>query len=173
MKAASVLVLFVAAIAMAACERKHSEVQPTAEPSSATAPGATSEPHSHEPVKAPPAPSATASSQNPVQAEMQVLHGAARDWVTAIAQNQLELIPAGIAKVHAARTVTERALEKGEYKLPKAGADLEQFKKEDEAFHEELVKLVRASKSKDLPAATKQLGTVLVGCTNCHVKYRF
>ena len=38
---------------------------------------------------------------------------------------------------------------------------------------DELVKLLKASKAKDLPATTKQLGVVLEGCTSCHTKYRF
>jgi cytochrome c556 len=120
-----------------------------------------------------PAPGALAAPQNPVQAEMRLLHEATRDWVTAIAQNQLAAIPTGISRVHAARMVTEQALATGEYRPPKAGADLEQFKKQDEAFHDELVKLLRAAKANDLVAATRQLGTVLEGCTSCHAKFRF
>jgi cytochrome c556 len=75
--------------------------------------------------------------------------------------------------VHGARMVTEEALKKGGYKPPKNGADLDAFVKQDEAFHDELVKLLKASKANDLPATTKQLGVVLEGCTNCHTKYRF
>lgn len=56
-----------------------------------------------------------------------------------------------VAKVHAARTVTEKAIEKGEYKLRKAGADLEKFKKEDEAFHEQLVSSSRLRKPRISP----------------------
>jgi cytochrome c556 len=104
---------------------------------------------------------------------MRALHEATRDWVTAIAQNDLASIPAGISRVHAARMVTEKALEKGEYKPPKAGANLAEFKKQDEAFHDELVKLLKASNAKDLPAASRQLGVVIEGCTSCHLKYRF
>ncbi|MCE7890614.1 MAG: hypothetical protein DYH12_13115 [Sorangiineae bacterium PRO1] len=67
----------------------------------------------------------------------------------------------------------ERAAPAREPRASKAGSDLEAFKREDEAFHDELVKLLQASKRNDLPGATKQLGTVLEGCTSCHQKYRF
>lgn len=46
------------------------------------------------------------------------------------------------------------------------------FVARDEAFHAELVKLLRAAQANDLPAATKQLGPILEGCTGCHQQYR-
>ncbi len=129
--------------------------------------------HGHEgPAAA--APSApTGPVTNPVQSEMRILNEVTRDWVTAIAQNQLDGIPAGIHKVHGAREVTDKALKDGKYKPPKAGTNVDDFIKQDEAFHDELVKLLTASKAKDLTATTKQLGVVLEGCTDCHTKYRF
>ncbi len=118
-------------------------------------------------------PSALPAGVNPVQNEMRILHEASRDWVTAIANNNLPAIPDGIRKVHGARTITEQALESGSYSPPKNPGDLEQFKKQDEQFHERLVQLMRASEAKDLPRATRELGNVLQGCTDCHTKYRF
>jgi hypothetical protein len=112
--------------------------------------------------------------RNPVQAEMRLLNEATRDWVTAVAQNDLASIPAGISRVHAARLVTEEALERGEYAPPKGGAAaLAAFTRQDEAFHDELVKLLAAARADDLPAATRQLGVVIEGCTSCHLLYRF
>ncbi|MCA9595444.1 MAG: cytochrome c [Myxococcales bacterium] len=110
---------------------------------------------------------------NPVQNEMRVLHEATRDWVTAIANNDLAAIAGGIKKVHGARTLTETALKTGSYRPPKNPGDLQQFEKQDEAFHERLVRLMRAAQAKDLPRATLELGRVLEGCTDCHSKYRF
>ncbi len=153
------------AVVGAACDSKHSDGHGASK----------GEPHAHDEPKsvaAAPVTSALPPASNPVQAEMRALHDATRDWVTAIAQNDLARIPPGISKVHAARMVTEKAVEQGQYKPPKGG-DLEQFKKQDEAFHDELVKLLRASKANDLPGATRQLGVVLEGCTSCHTKYRF
>lgn len=128
-------------------------------------------PAAAKPAAVTPAPEA-APAGNVVQAEMRLLHEATRDWVTAVANNQLGDIPPAISRVHTARVATEKALERGEYALPKGG-DLAAFAKQDEAFHDELVKLLRASKADDLPAATKQLGVVLEGCTSCHQQYRF
>jgi len=118
-------------------------------------------------------PAAAAAPANPVQAEMRALHDATRDWVTAIADNDLARIPPGISRVHAARQVTEQALLKGEYRPPKASDDVAGFTRQDEAFHDELVKLLEAARASDLPRATRQLGVVLEGCTTCHQKYRF
>lgn len=130
--------------------------------------------HDHEPAGVAPASVSDASAPaNPVQAEMRALHDATRDWVTAIADNDLARIPPGIARVHAARQVTEQALLKGEYRPPKASDDVEGFTRQDEAFHGELVKLLEAARASDLPRATRQLGVVLEGCTTCHQKYRF
>jgi cytochrome c556 len=102
---------------------------------------------------------------------MRVLDEVVRSWVTAIANNQLEAIPNGVEKIHPARAATEHALEKGEYRPPKG--EVEGFKRQDEEFHDSLVALLKAARAKDLPAATRQLGVVLEGCTGCHVKYRF
>lgn len=116
---------------------------------------------------------AVPTSSNPVQNEMRILHEAARDWVTAVANNTLEIIPASIGKVHEARMLTEKAVEAGAYKPPKNGDAVADFAKQDDAFHAELVKLIQAAKAKDLPAATNQLGDVLQGCTSCHLRFRF
>lgn len=112
--------------------------------------------------------------RNPVQAEMRLLNEATRDWVTAIAQNDLASIPPAISRVHAARLVTEEALKRGAYAPPKGGAAaLAAFVRQDEAFHDELVTLLQAAKANDLPAATRQLGVVLEGCTSCHMTFRY
>ncbi len=140
--------------------RPEAPAQPSATPAGPTA-------------AATPSVAAPAAALNPVQNEMRLLHEATRDWVTAIANNTLDTIPEDIHKVHGARMVTEDALKKGSYKPPKNADDLDGFIKQDEAFHDELVKLLKASKAKDLPATTKQLGVVLEGCTSCHTKYRF
>lgn len=118
-------------------------------------------------------PVAPEQAVNPVQSEMRILHEATRDWVTAVANNTLSIIPASIGKVHGARLMTEKAVEAGTYRPPKNGDALADFVKQDEAFHAELVKLLRASKANDLPGTTKQLGVVLDGCTSCHLRFRF
>lgn len=128
--------------------------------------------HDAEHAAVAPLPSPSASG-NAVQNEMRILNEAVRDSVTAIAYNRLDAIEPAIHKVHAARELTEKALESGTYKLPKNADQLAAFKAQDEAFHGELVKLLQAAKANDLVATTTQLGVVLEGCTGCHTRYRF
>lgn len=128
--------------------------------------------HDAEHAAVAPLPSPSASG-NAVQNEMRILNEAVRDSVTAIAYNRLDAIEPAIHKVHAARELTEKALESGTYKLPKNADQIEAFKAQDEAFHGELVKFLKAAKANDLVATTTQLGVVLDRCTSCHTKYRF
>ena len=160
---AAVAVLLAGLVAWPGCQR-----QPATD---AAAPAEAAHPEAA-PVTAPFVPAGMPA--NPVQAEMRLLNEAARDWVTAIAQRELGSIPPGLSRVHAARLVTEAALKRGAYAPPKGGAAvLDAFVRQDEAFHDELVRLLEAAKANDLPSATKQLGVVLEGCTSCHMTYRF
>lgn len=151
----------IAALALAGCDHDHG--------------GAAA--HDHGPAEAAAVPSTSAAAPlppgNPVQEEMRALHEATRDWVTFVANGQLSLIPPTIPRIHAARQVTERALADGSYHPPKNGQALEDFKRQDEAFHDELVRLLQAARANDLPGASRQLGVIIQGCTSCHVKFRF
>lgn len=171
---ASSRILFSALVLVAsACKPGHDATPPAASPHSEPA-------TRRAPKESAPAPAETVGSVtvppkngNPVQNEMRVLHEATRDWITAIANNTPELIPASIGKVHEARMITEKAVEAGAYKPPKNADAMADFAKQDDAFHAELVKLLQASRAKDLTATTKQLGVVLEGCTSCHLRFRF
>lgn len=110
---------------------------------------------------------------NPVQLEMRELATAMQATLVAIANNDLRAVTPAIHKVHGARDVTAQALARGEYKPPKNSDKVKEFVQEDDAFHDELVKLVRAAKANDLVAASHQIGVVVEGCTKCHLKYRF
>src|SRR5262249_6516555 len=94
--------------------------------------------HTTLPDQGPPAPDASALP-NAVQQEMRVLHEAARDWITAIANTQPGAIPLSISRIHAARQNTDRAVESGAYKPPRG--DVEAFKRQDAAFHDSLFAL--------------------------------
>lgn len=110
---------------------------------------------------------------NPVQREMQLLTQAMNTMVLAVANNDLKAIPPAIHQVHEARMATEKALQRGEYRPPKNGKNLQAFIAQDEAFHDELVTMIKAVKANDLQAATKQVGVLVNGCTSCHTQYRF
>lgn len=125
--------------------------------------------HDHGHAATPPAPAGT----NPVKNEMQALTAAMQTILVAISNNQLQEVTPAIHKVHGLKEITSQALKKGEYKPPKNGDKVKAFIKEDDAFHDLLVKLVKASRANDLPAATRATAEVINGCTSCHMKYRF
>src|SRR6185436_15398535 len=79
------LALLALVLAFAACKDPSKQATPSAEHAHAE--------HAHASADAPPA---LPSGTNPVQNEMRVLHEAARDWVTAVANGTLETIPASI-----------------------------------------------------------------------------
>ena len=119
------------------------------------------------------APSASAAPKNALQLEMITLTAAMQEVVVALANNQLSTIRPAIHRIHLAREQTEAALDQGLIKLPRNPDKLAEFKKEDAAFHDELVKLLKAAQANDLTAATRQTGVILDGCTRCHLSYRF
>jgi hypothetical protein len=73
---------------------------------------------------------------------------------------------------YGARELTEKALEGGEYKLPKNPEKLATFKELDEQFHDELEKLLTVATSKDGAATGIQVGVVLSKCSGCHAQFR-
>ena len=109
---------------------------------------------------------------NVVASEMRALTGAMDTVVRAIANNDLQAIPPAIHAVHTAREKTDAAIHAGAYRPPSNGDRLEAFVALDEAFHDELVALVRAARAGDLAAATRQVGPIMNGCTGCHQQFR-
>ncbi len=110
---------------------------------------------------------------NAVQNEMRLLDEAMRTTLTLIANDQLEGIPAQIKKVHPARQLTQKAIEKGVYKTPKNPEKIDDFVALDDDFHDDLKGLLKASKTDDLQMATDKFGDLMQGCTDCHTQYRF
>lgn len=159
------------AMALAACSKPPPQTAPTPD-ASVTAP-----PHEHaEPTPAPTpatAPDALAPPANAVQNEMRILDAAIRDVLTMIANNELAPIPDRIFSVHGARDATEKAIAEKRYLPPRNDEGIEAFVATDRAFHDDLVRLVKAAKANDLQAATGAFASVVVGCTNCHQRFRF
>jgi hypothetical protein len=136
---------------------------------------ATAAPAGHDPAEhghAAPA-AETPAGLNPVQHEMRLLADAMNVIMLAVANNDLKAIPPAISKVHSARMVTEQALLSGKYQPPKNSKQVQAFIKQDEAFHDELVTLMKAVRTNDLNAATRQVGVIVNSCTSCHTQYRF
>jgi len=110
---------------------------------------------------------------NPVQHEMRLLHEALRDTVSAVANGNVSTVPDSIHRVHGAKEATSRALKEGAYAPPKNPKEVQRFSEMDEAFHGDLVKLVVAAESGDVPATGRALGQVMSGCHGCHEHFRF
>lgn len=111
--------------------------------------------------------------QNALQAEMRALTSFMQLALVAVANDQLELIPPAIPKLHGAIEATQAGVKDGSISLPQNGDDVEGFLAADDAFHDQIVGLVRAARANDLPAATQQLAAMTLGCTACHERYRF
>lgn len=110
---------------------------------------------------------------NAVQNEMRLLDAAMRDTMTMLANGQLQPIPERIFAVHGARDLTEHAIAAGAYRPPRSDEPIEAFVATDRAFHDDLVRLVQASRANDLVGATKAYADVVIGCTSCHQRFRF
>ena len=121
--------------------------------------------HHHE---APPAPAGV----NPVQHEMQLLHEAMRDTVTAIANGDVKTVPASLHRVHAAKDVTEHAIKSGAWRPPKNAGALERFTQLDGSFHKELEFLVESAAKGDIPTTAIAMGKAMASCNGCHAEFR-
>ena len=153
------LPLVVALASLAACQKGggHAEHAHPPPPATATAPVAA----------APAAPAA-----NPVQHEMRLLTATLQGGIQGLGMGDVTGIARSLHEVHGAKEATAAALKSGSYKPPKNGDQLARFVELDEAFHELLYPLVRASKANDLPATAEALGAVLRGCQGCHQEFR-
>ncbi|MFU8804728.1 MAG: hypothetical protein ACNA8W_13015 [Bradymonadaceae bacterium] len=110
---------------------------------------------------------------NVVQHEMQLLTAAMQNILRHIADDNLAAVPLEIGKVHPVYELTHEAIEKGLYRPPFNPDQIEEFKAMDDAFHNDLVALVRASRGDDLQVAATTYGKLVEGCTGCHAQFRF
>ena len=111
--------------------------------------------------------------QNPVKHEMQLLSVAMHKSLDAIANDELAVIPAEIAKVHPAKVATEEAVKAGTYKPPHNSERMDEFAKLDSQFHNKLRTLLGAAKNNDRPAAAQAYGELVQGCVTCHQTFRY
>lgn len=128
----------------------------------------------HEPVApgAAPAAAAQAPTGNVVQQEMVMLTQTLQNAVRAIGLGNVTSIEHDIHRLHGAKEATDAAVRSGSYQLKKNPDKVARFQQLDHDFHEELVKLVVASRKNDVPAAAEALGGILKGCNGCHSEFR-
>ncbi len=103
---------------------------------------------------------------------MRLLTATLETAVRGIGAGDVRAVAADLHRVHAAKAATEAALESGAYTLPKAPDQLARFRAMDEAFHGDLVGLVRASQRNDVAGVAAAVGVVLAGCPRCHAEFR-
>lgn len=114
----------------------------------------------------------TAPADSPVKAEMRLLDKAFKNLIGSLVLNTPEAIEEPFHEVHLAKANTEKALEKGEIKLPKNNDKMKQFIEMDEQFHKKLEHLLEASRKKDMKAVQELTHKLLTGCVQCHNKFR-
>jgi cytochrome c556 len=122
-----------------------------------------------DPHRAPPAKTA---ATNPVREEMRLLTAALEQAVRGIGAGDVREVEHALHRVHAAKEVTEAAIESGRYRPPKGADRIARFRALDEVFHRDLARLVGASRRNDVPATAEAVGAVLRGCAGCHAEFR-
>lgn len=111
-------------------------------------------------------------ADSPVKAEMKLLDKAFKNLIDSLVLNTPEAIEEPFHEVHKAKASTEKALEKGEIKLPKNNDKMKQFIEMDEQFHKKLERLLEAARKKDMKAVQEVTHKLLNGCVQCHNKFR-
>ncbi len=123
-----------------------------------------------------PAPSVSADASGPppnvVQTEMRLLTQILEATIRGIGANDVRGIDEQLHQLHAAKEATGAAVKSGTYKLPKNPDQVASFEQMDEAFHEHLGSLVKASRANDVPAAADALSQIVRGCPSCHAVFR-
>ncbi len=150
-------------VVLAGCKQKAPECPPQVEcppAGSATAAPAT------------PAADAAAPPANVVQTEMRMLTQILEATVRGIGAGDVSGIDEQLHGLHAAKEATTAAVKGGTYKLPKNSENVAAFEQMDEAFHGQLVGLVKASRANDVPAAAEALGQIVRSCNGCHAMFR-
>ncbi len=114
----------------------------------------------------------TATAESPVKVEMRLLDNAFRNLISSLILNNPGGIGAPFHEVHKAKMNTEKAIKKGEIKLPKNGDKIKEFIAMDEKFHKELEGLLEASGKGDMKKVQDITHKLLDGCVQCHKRFR-
>jgi cytochrome c556 len=109
---------------------------------------------------------------NVVQTEMRLMTKILEATVRGIGAGDVSGIDEQLHELHAAKQATEAAVKSGAYRLPKNPEGAAAFTAMDEAFHEHLGALVKASRANDVPGASEALGQIMRGCPGCHAAFR-
>ena len=112
------------------------------------------------------------TADNPIKAEMRLLNNAFNNLINSLILNNPKAVEEPFHKVHKAKSNTEKALERGDVRLPKNNDKLKQFIEMDKEFHENIEILIEASRKGDMNKVQKTTHELLNGCIGCHNKFR-
>jgi cytochrome c556 len=112
------------------------------------------------------------AASNQVQDEMHLLATALETAVRGIAAGDVRPVEHALHRVHAAKEMTEAALERGSYRLPKNSDRVGRFRELDETFHRKLEELGAASRANDISRTARAVGEALDACHGCHTEFR-
>lgn len=117
--------------------------------------------------------SVTATTESPVKIEMRLLDSAFKNLISSLILDNPKGIEAPFHEVHKAKMNTEKAIEKGELKLPRNGDKIKEFIEMDKKFHQELEGLLEASGKGDMKKVQDATHRLLDGCVQCHQRFRY
>jgi|GEM_PF-862450 len=109
---------------------------------------------------------------NPVQHEMQLLQTAMQDAVAAIANGDVRGLPKKLHAVHLASGDTKKKVKSGAYRLPHNAERVDEFIALDDAFHTEMIQMVKAAKKNDVATTAQHFGGLMNRCNACHAVFK-
>ena len=112
------------------------------------------------------------TADNPIKAEMRLLNDAFHNLINSIILNNPQGVEEPFHEVHRAKANKEKALERGDVRLPKNNDKIKQFIKMDKEFHENMEILIEASQKGDTKKMQEITHKLLNGCIGCHNKFR-
>lgn len=111
-------------------------------------------------------------ADSPIRVEMRLLDAAFKNLIDSLLFNNPKTIEEPFHEVHKAKANTEKAIEKGEIKLPKNGDKMNEFVELDEQFHKKLVMVIEASRKGDMKKVREVAHKLLNSCVQCHNRFR-
>lgn len=112
------------------------------------------------------------AAPNPVQDEMRALTAVLQQAVEAVGLGDVSEIAHELHALHDKKEATEEAVKSGAYVLPKNPEQVDAFLAMDDAFHEQLEAMYKASKANDIDGMAVAIGTTLRSCNGCHTLFR-
>ncbi|MEK6814835.1 MAG: hypothetical protein AABY65_08885 [Nitrospirota bacterium] len=115
---------------------------------------------------------APAPAESSLKIEMRFLDKAFKNLIDSLIFGNLKAVEEPFHAVHEAKVNTEKALKRGEIKLPKNPDKAREFVRMDGEFHRHLEDLLEAAGKGDSKGVQRMTVKLLNGCVQCHAKFR-